>query len=185
MAPRPDPERIHHAITVRRATPGDAEAIAGIHARSWQTTYAGLVPAAVIDDVVQDRPGRSERWRTRLSDPAQRSRAYVAELDDRICGFVVWGASRDPDATRDTAEVYAIYLDPDAIGRGVGRSLFATAIDDIVAQGSSAAILWVLDTNERARRFYAAADWHPDGATKTEERPGGTLHEVRYARNLI
>ena len=98
---------------------------------------------------------------------------------------MAWGASRDPDATPDTAEVYAIYLDPDAIGRGVGRSLFAAAVDDIVAHGASAATLWVLDTNERARRFYAAADWHPDGATRTEERPGGTLHEVRYARNLI
>ena len=108
----------------------------------------------------------------------------MAELDDRICGFAAWGASRDADATPDTAEVYAIYLDPDAIGRGVGRSLFATAVDDIVAHGSSAATLWVLDTNERARRFYAAAGWYPDGATKTEERPGGTLHEVRYARNL-
>ena len=117
-----------------------------------------------------------------MANPAQRSGAAEpcvrAELDDRICGFVVWGASRDPDATRDTAEVYAIYLDPDAIGRGVGRSLFASAVDDIVAHGASAAILWVLDANERARRFYAAAGWHPDGATKTEERPGGTLHEL-------
>ena len=50
--------------------------------------------------------------------------------------------------------------------------------------GFREAALWVLDTLERARRFYAADGWQPDGATKIDERPGRTLSEVRYRRLL-
>jgi hypothetical protein len=67
---------------------------------------------------------------------------------------------------------------------GIGRSLFDTAVSDIVTHRFRGAVLWVLDTNERARRFYEAAGWRPDGATKTEDRPGGKLQEVRYTRTF-
>ena len=154
------------------------------HARSWSATYAGLLPAAVIDDVVKARPARIDRWRRQLAEPQQRRGCFVGELDGRVIGSVFWGPAEAPDATPETAEVYAIYLDPDAIGRGIGRALLDAAVGDMVGAGFAAAILWVLDTNDRARRFYERAGWRPDGVTKTEERKGGTLNETRYRRVL-
>jgi hypothetical protein len=50
------------------------------------------------------------------------------------------------------------------------------------AAGVSVATLWVLGSNEGARRFYDALGWAPDGATKDDDREGFTLHEVRYRR---
>jgi ribosomal protein S18 acetylase RimI-like enzyme len=97
---------------------------------------------------------------------------------------VFWGPSEGADATPDVAEVYSVYLDPEALGRGIGRSLFEMAVADIVDHRFRGAILWVLGANERARRFYEAAGWRLDGATKTEDRPGGKLQEVRYARTF-
>jgi GNAT superfamily N-acetyltransferase len=158
--------------------------MARTHARSWRATYAGLLPAAVIDDVVQSRPARAVRWRTWLAESQPRRGSFVGELDGRVVGYVFWGPSESPDTTPETAEVYAIYLDPDAIGRGNGRALLDSAVRDMVACGFAAAVLWVLETNERARRFYEVAGWRPDGATKAENRPGGTLQEVRYGRTL-
>jgi L-amino acid N-acyltransferase YncA len=155
-----------------------------VHARSWRATYAGLLPAAVIDDVVKSRPARIDRWRTWLSQREERRGSFVATVDGRVVGFVFWGPSREPDATSDTAEVNAIYLDPGVVGRGIGRALLDTAVGDVVANRFAAAVLWVLDTNERARRFYEAAGWMPDGQTKDENRLGATLHEVRYRRSL-
>ena len=35
-------------VTLRRAARSDADAIADVHARSWQVTYRGLLPAEVI-----------------------------------------------------------------------------------------------------------------------------------------
>jgi len=164
--------------------PDDVAAMARAHARSWRATYTGLLPDAVIDDVIASRPARIERWRTRLADPKRLGGEFVAELDGGVVGSVFWGPSEGPDARPEGAEVHAIYLDPEAIGLGIGRSLFQAACDDIAARGFTAAILWVLDSNERARRFYEAAGWLPDGATKIEARPGGALHEVRYARTF-
>jgi hypothetical protein len=44
--------------------------------------------------------------------------------------------------------------------------------------------LWVLASNEQARRFYEAAGWRPDGGAQTIELGGATLEEVRYRREL-
>jgi Tfp pilus assembly protein PilP len=44
--------------------------------------------------------------------------------------------------------------------------------------------LWVLASNERARAFYGARGWRPDGGTKTEPREGFSLNEVRYRRRF-
>ena len=43
-------------------------------------------------------------------------------------------------------------------------------------------MLWVLDTNIRARRFYEVAGWKPDGGLKTETLGDLLLSEVRYRR---
>jgi GNAT superfamily N-acetyltransferase len=104
----------------------------------------------------------------------------VVERDGQVVGFAHTGPSHDADALTDTAEVYAIYLDPEAVGAGLGRALFARAIDEVRSQGFRAATLWALATNGQARRFYEAAGWRPDGETKTEDLRGFPLVEVRY-----
>jgi hypothetical protein len=40
--------------------------------------------------------------------------------------------------------------------------------------------LWVLDTNERARRFYEARGWRADGTSKSDASRGSPVVEVRY-----
>src|SRR5690606_41064361 len=71
--------------------------------------------------------------------------------------------SRDhPD--ENVGEVTAIYLRQAHWGRGIGRRLFAAVVDRLREAGFEEAILWVLDTNARARRFYEAAGWEADGS---------------------
>jgi RimJ/RimL family protein N-acetyltransferase len=38
--------------------------------------------------------------------------------------------------------------------------------------------------NERARRFYAAGGWQPDGAVRDEEAFGHVVQEIRYRISL-
>ena len=103
----------------------------------------------------------------------------MAELAGRVVGYIGTGPSRDEDLG-PTPEVYAVYLDPDAIGMGVGRTLFGHALDDLRRRGHRVAYLWVLAGNARARRFYEAAGGRPDGAQKTTCWPEVTFDEVRY-----
>ncbi len=168
------------SVGVRRATVADAAAMARVHARSWRFTYAGLVPDAVIDRVVALEERRATRFGEMLDDPSSRTAMFVATRGGAIVGMAIWAPSEDGDATPGTADVQAIYLDPDAIGQGIGRRLFGAVVEDIRARRFATATLWVLEANERARRFYEAAGWRTDGATKDDERAGGVLREVRY-----
>lgn len=81
-----------------------------------------------------------------------------------------------------TGEVRAIYAAPDVWGTGIGRALMGGAVAELSRLGYAGATLWVLDANERARRFYALAGWKPDGSAKTDAGRGFAITEVRYRR---
>jgi hypothetical protein len=61
----------------------------------------------------------------------------------------------------------------------------AGAAAELTRLGYTDAILWVLDTNDRARRFYALAGWAEDGASKTDASRGFDITEVRYRTMLF
>ena len=46
------------------------------------------------------------------------------------------------------------------------------------------AVLWVLEQNHRARRFYEREGWWPDGARASEDVASLSLPTVRYRRML-
>jgi GNAT superfamily N-acetyltransferase len=81
-------------------------------------------------------------------------------------------------------ELYAIYVTPDAWGTGAGRALMAEHLERIWRSGFDEAVLWVLDDNPRARRFYEAAGWTTDGAAKDYQLLGTPVRVVRYRIEL-
>ncbi len=106
---------------------------------------------------------------------------------ERVVGFVTFGPPR-PDEDPCVGELYAIYVDPDHWGAGYGRALIAAAERGLREAGYGEAVLWVLASNARSRRFYEIAGWSADGATKTEHAVWGRpveLHEVRYRKRLV
>jgi ribosomal protein S18 acetylase RimI-like enzyme len=169
-------------VHLRRATEADARAIAEVHVRTWQHAYRGLIPAHVLDSLSVER--REEFWgsEVRLLPPDRRP--WLADAEGTVAGFVSVGPSQDADATSSTGEVYAIYVDPDCWDRGVGRNLLAHGERDLAAHGYTEATLWVLTSNERARRFYEAAGWTTDGTERVANIAGAELHEIRYRRQL-
>lgn len=112
-----------------------------------------------------------------------RQSVLVADVDARVVGFANVGPRRDEDA-HDEGEVRAIYVLPEHWGRGIGRELMIEALAALADHRFRQAMLWVLDTNERARRFYESGGWAPDGATRCDERLGFPISEVRYRRQL-
>ncbi len=110
--------------------------------------------------------------------------AGVTPARAELAGFVTYGPSRDEDADPAVGEVSTIYVLAEAWGRGLGRRLMAGAVQRLTGAGYAQATLWVLRTNARARRFYAAAGWSEDGAALEDASPGFPLAEVRYRRRL-
>ena len=167
-------------MSIRPAQPRDAPEIARIHVRTWQAAYRGQLPDAYLKSLDEEIDQRTAWWeRVIAGAAARRQRQLLASDGDRIVGFVTFGPS-DGEPDPKVGEVYAIYVDPDAWDRGFGRDLFAAAVRGLADGGFAAATLWVLETNARARRFYEAAGWVADGATKVERRRDIELHEVRY-----
>lgn len=70
------------------------------------------------------------------------------------------------------------------MGEDIGRALMSSAIAQLADAGFSSATLWIVDKNWRARRFYEAGPWRPDGATKSADRGQFVLQEVRYRCEL-
>lgn len=165
-------------VRIREARPADAEVLAQIHVRSWQDSYRGIVADAYLDALTTDE--RLPRWRESLANPPEAWVTWVAEAETGVIGFAVTGRSQDADAETNTAEVFAIYMDPDAADEGVGSELLAYAVEDLRRRGYREATLWVLESNDGARRFYERVGWSTDGAAATELIGEQLLPTVRY-----
>lgn len=175
---------LRRRISLRRATVDDARAIGALHVASWQWAYRALVPQHFLDEL--DPLARGERWRellgARIDDPRADppERTWLAFDGAELVGFCDTAPSDDEP---DCFEVRALYVAQRVAGRDVGARLLARALRDVEWRGAKRVALWVLASNQRARRFYEKHGFKPDGATKLDEKPGGpALFEVRYVR---
>ena len=166
---------------IRPAVDGDAEAIGRLHVRAWQVAYRGVMPDAYLDALNAD--DRTRMWRARIGI-ADLPPLLVADDDGVVVGFAAFGAERSDAGVTGRGELYAINLDPDHWGKGVGRALLQRATADLAGLGYTEAVLWVVPQNERARGLYESEGWTADGATTTEELLGVTVTEMRYTRPL-
>lgn len=174
------------AVVVRPATVDDADDIGRVHVRAWQAAYRGLIDDDYLDGL--SVPARQALWRDRLVGGPE-STVLVAEdpAGGHVCGWVGVAEVRPPvvGVLPDGAgELWAINLEPEAWGRGIGAALLAAGTEELTRQSYRHAVLWVLEGNARARRFYEREGWAFDGATKVDDRDGLALHELRYGRPL-
>jgi GNAT superfamily N-acetyltransferase len=162
----------------RPAETADAAGIARVHVGSWQGAYGHVFPPETLAGLsVADRERQWGQW---LADLGGRS-VFVTEDAGEVVAFASVGPAADPEFDRETTgELYAIYALPAAWGRGFGRALMEAALGRLRADGYTAAMLWVLEDNPRARAFYEAAGWRLDGRSRTETRLGTRTSEVRY-----
>jgi GNAT superfamily N-acetyltransferase len=167
---------------IRTATPDDARAVAEVHVGSWRHAYRGMLPDEYLERLSVEQ--REAMWLAAFSDPEDSTGAFVAEDDGRIVGFASFGPARDEDAPPGTGEVPAIYVEPSVLGTGVGRQLFEAVTRALREAGYGRATLWVLETNQRARRFYEKAGWSWDGAVSRHDFDCANEPVVRYAKNL-
>jgi ribosomal protein S18 acetylase RimI-like enzyme len=164
----------------RRARRADAPELARIHVAAWQEAYRGIVPEATLEQFTVE--GRTERFDRFLAEDT--SETYLAEHDSRVVGFLTLGACRDPDVEgSSTGEIWGIYILPEYWRRGFGKYLCKQGQNLLASQGFVAATLWVLEANNRARRFYEVMGFKTDGSKK-ELTPGIPLNAIRYRKTL-
>ena len=168
-------------MEIRRALADDALGVAGVHVRSWQAAYRGLLPDLYLDQLDVER--RRVGWTQTIAetDWPRSGTLVAAEANANIVGLAHVGPARDDDVDPVVVgELAAIYASPDVWGSGVGRRLMAAAVNVLRDAGFAQAILWVLEGNDRAQRFYEIGGWQLDGAAKDIVIADMPLAEVRY-----
>jgi GNAT superfamily N-acetyltransferase len=138
-------------VRLRPARVADADALAAIHTRS---RLAAMPWLPVLHDEEETRG-----WMRGIVLPHQQ--VLVAERDGRPVGFAA--------VAGDWLE--QLYVEPEAIGTGVGRAL----LDAVKADHPAGLSLHVFTRNERARRFYEAGGFalvgRGDGSANEEREP--------------
>jgi len=140
---------------LRQATRADAPGL-------WRVRYA-----VTENTLTPGRIGDAE-----LFDQIERTgRGWVVEEDGEIVAFAIGNAG--------DGNIWALFVDPRAQGRGHGSRLHDTMVAWLWSQGLRT--LWLGTGNEtRARAFYEGRGWvaagpHGEHETRYElRRPGGT-----------
>lgn len=167
-------------VRVRKASAADGPAIAEIHVRSWQAAYRGILPDSLLAGLsVRER---EQSWSALLSDGGDRWLTLVVKGSrGEVIGFCsVATPSRDEDASPRTAEIGALYVDPDHWHRGAGGALLAAALTELREKGWRDVVLWVLPENRPALAFYERFGFVIEpGIEKREERSGHRVIRLR------
>jgi ribosomal protein S18 acetylase RimI-like enzyme len=163
-------------IDIRKAEPCDADAIAGVHHEAWQGAYAGIIPHRALNTMI-GRRGTSW-WENAIRRAAS---VLVIEMGDEVVGYATLGRNRARELPQE-GEIYELYLRPEYQGLGLGSRLFAAARERLEAHGLSGLVVWALEENENALRFYEGAGGR-DVAEGVEVFDAKALRKVAFVWN--
>jgi GNAT superfamily N-acetyltransferase len=163
-------------VKIFAAQPADASDLRELHAATWAVTFLERLPEAWSSRRLAEH--RARDWAdVRSRQERLGGEVLAASRDGRIVGLCQYGPTEDSDDNPvRVGQIQRLYVDPTSQRTGVGRSLLATAADRLCAKGMSEATLWTLDSDERARAFYEALGWQPDGAHTSD----GPATDARY-----
>jgi GNAT superfamily N-acetyltransferase len=131
--------------TIRRATDADRERISEIR-------------SSVKENILRDRSRVTYDMITWfIENPG----IWLWEENGKVLGF---SAADTRDGT-----IFALFIDPGHEGRGIGRTLFARALESLREAGHTTGSL-TTPSGSRADRFYQRAGWKAVGTTERGER---------------
>ena len=159
-------------MNIRYLRPDDApEDISNIYEQSWKYAYKGIIPQDYLDSIPHGR------WVRSLEVPERKH--FVCELDGKLIGTASICPSRW-ESHSGCGEIVSIYFLPGYIGKGFGKQLLERCVSEIRKDGFSKAVLWVLEENHTARRFYEKQGFVCTGEYREDSIGGKLLREVLY-----
>lgn len=159
-------------IQIRYITPNDDRvAISKIYEESWKYAYQGIIPQEYLDSIPEGR------WVSNLNSTGRKT--FVCICNEKLVGVCSFGKSRY-DQFDDWGEIYSIYLLPDYMGKGYGKTLIESAILELKKLGYEDVFLWCLEKNTTARHFYEQFGFLLTDDFLDTTIGGKDLREVRY-----
>ncbi len=165
-------------MKIRPTIHTDAAGIARVHVDTWRAAYRGIVPDDYLASLSYDT--RAAFWERTISNPFTPTFVHTAEeTDGDIVGFASGGPTRD-DVPGYEGELYAIYVLPQAQGKGVGHMLVKAVAQTLNERGITTMMLLVLKDNAPSRAFYESMGGILLEGEEQSELGGVVLTEVKY-----
>lgn len=161
---------------VRAAMAGDGLAIAWIQLEVWQTAFAGLLPAAVLETPAAEL---AESWTATFRSKDQA--VLVALEGEQLVGFTQ--ATVTPDAP-EVGEIRVLYVRPAWARRGHGGRLIASAAAAVSALGAQRGEWWIPETDLASQRFATSIGWEMPGGARVLDTGRGMITERRWTGTL-
>ncbi|MBX9459442.1 MAG: GNAT family N-acetyltransferase [Rhizobium sp.] len=143
---------------VRSASGADLPGVAALLERSWHDTYDSIYGAEKVAEITVAWHSL-ESLKARLVSPG--SEFVVADDGARIGGMAY--AAMDKDEP-DVVHLHQLYVEPDLVGQGIGRDLFAEV--ETCFPTARRMRLEVEPKNTRAVRFYSGLGFQEVGWTR-------------------
>ena len=159
------------ALIVERMRPEQWKRVRAVRLRALADT-----PDAFASTLSNEQNMPDEKWSARLAtlDAA----TFIAVLDDRDIGIAV-GAYFD-----GAAGLFAMWLAPEARGKGIGDALIRAVIDWAKESGHDRLVLEVGDWNQPAINLYRRNGFEPTGRTGTLPPPREHITEKQLVLRL-
>ncbi|MGI9550674.1 MAG: GNAT family N-acetyltransferase [Aurantibacter sp.] len=136
-------------VAFRSAKETDAEAVAALHAKSWQQNYRGVFSDQFLDQEVVGE--RLSVWKERLANPPENQFVRLAEIDNKFVGFV---CGYFDDHSEYGTLIDNLHVNSEFIGQRIGEKLMVDAARFLEEKNRTSMYLWVLVNNTKAIRFY-------------------------------
>jgi ribosomal protein S18 acetylase RimI-like enzyme len=147
-------------IHVELAKTEDSEAIFNVQRLTWLNTYPNLEAGITKEDVRRRIEGehgelipvKIERLRKRVEMGGEKEAVFIVKDEDKVVGFVA------PAIIEGQRRIGAIYVLPDAQGKGIGSRLLQKAIE--WHGGGEDIFLHVASYNQKTIEFYKKYGFH-------------------------
>ncbi len=145
--------------------------ISKIYESSWKYAYKDIIPQNYLDSI------EAGQWADNIYKAGLKSLVLIE--GGRIIGTASFCKSRWEEYN-DYGEVVSIYFRPDYIGKGYGRLLLNRCIEELKQCGYKKVLLWVLEDNHRARKFYEKNGFICSEVFLNDNIGGKDVREVLY-----
>jgi phosphinothricin acetyltransferase len=162
-------------IALRTVSPGDAEAIAAIYAHH-------VLHGTATFDI---DPPSAHFWAGKIGAIADRGWPFlVAEDSGSVIGYAYAAQFRDRPAYARTCED-SIYVAPEMTGRGIGRRLLETLIDDALSCGFEQMIAVIGGAEPASVALHARCGFVEAGRMRAVGRKFGRTLDTLYMQRPL
>lgn len=159
-------------MEIRYATCNDDPfKISDIYEKSWKFAYRGMIPQSYLDCIP------AGQWANGINNADMHNLLLIE--NGMMVGTASFCQSRW-EAYRGYGEIVSIYFLPDYMGKGYGKLLLDKCIEELKKLGFRNVLLWVLEDNHRARKFYEKNGFVCAEVFMEDNIGGQDIREVLY-----